>query len=300
MATRVIFQDPIYQYPNRYRLTDIGGGLYEIESEPGTVTQKGTLLSSGNLNATAEEVIFHTVDTGTNANEFITSINNLSDYFNGLRIILKSNTINTGSCTINISSLGNKNIKKINTSGNKINLQANDIIKNKYELLIYDGTDFILSNPAADLAAVITDLNNLTIKVNTIESDVNTIKNKVVHFAVSSGINNAYTVNVSGVTSLYAGLQINVVASFSNTGSSTLQINSLESKTIKLNQNNLIGNEIKINNIFTVIFDGVNWQLQPTMSQMQQRKTYSELKTLKDNNQLIPGTQYVLTDYRTK
>jgi len=32
----------------------------------------------------------------------------------------------------------------------------------------------------------------------------------------------------------------------------------------------------------------------------QQRKTYNELKELIDNNKLVPGTQYVLTDYRTK
>ena len=33
---------------------------------------------------------------------------------------------------------------------------------------------------------------------------------------------------------------------------------------------------------------------------IQQRKTYAELKELIDNNKLIPGTQYVLIDYRTK
>ncbi|ASN68305.1 hypothetical protein 10S11_43 [uncultured Caudovirales phage] len=32
----------------------------------------------------------------------------------------------------------------------------------------------------------------------------------------------------------------------------------------------------------------------------QQRKTYAELKELVDNKELIPGVQYVLTDYRTK
>lgn len=32
----------------------------------------------------------------------------------------------------------------------------------------------------------------------------------------------------------------------------------------------------------------------------QQRKTYAELKELVENNRLIPGVQYVLTDYRTK
>ncbi|WP_454053430.1 hypothetical protein [Clostridium sp. Marseille-Q7071] len=33
---------------------------------------------------------------------------------------------------------------------------------------------------------------------------------------------------------------------------------------------------------------------------IQQRKTYAELKELIENNKLIPGTQYVLIDYRTK
>ncbi|WP_291579577.1 hypothetical protein [Clostridium sp. UBA6640] len=33
---------------------------------------------------------------------------------------------------------------------------------------------------------------------------------------------------------------------------------------------------------------------------IQQRKTYAELKELIENNKLVPGVQYVLTDYRTK
>ncbi|WP_125153682.1 hypothetical protein [Clostridium rectalis] len=298
MATRVIFQDPIYQFPNRYRLTDLGSGLYEIQSEPGTITQEGTLLSANNLNATSEEVVFHVVDTGTTANEFITSINNLTDYFIGLRIILKSNTTNTGACTINISDLGSKNIKKINLDGNKIDLQKDDIIKNKYELLVFDGTDFIISNPAADLSTVITDLEELIIKVNTIEKDLNTLKNKIVFFGTTSGSNNNYTINLSGITSLYAGLQINLLPNFNNTGNSTITINNLGAKLIKFNGSNLVGGEIKLNNIIKIIYDGVNFQLQPTSTQVADNKKNITETTNKLNNEL-DITQLVKTNIST-
>lgn len=279
MANRVIFQDPIYQYPNRYRLTDLGSGIYEIQSEPGTITQEGTLLSASNLNATAEEVIFHVLDTSTNANEFLCVINNLTEYYSGLSIILKAKTTNTGVSTINISDVGVKNIKKINESGNKIDLEQNDIIQNKYELLTYDGTDFILSNPAADIATLITDLNNLTIKVNTLQGDINNLKNKVTYFGTSAGTNNAYTLNISGITSYYTGLPVIMVASFNNTASATLNINSLGAKAIKFNGINLNANDIQLNKMHTLIYNGVNFELQPTAA-MVARKEIKKIETL--------------------
>lgn len=40
----------VVEYPNRYVLTDLGGGYYEITPAHGSVTTEGTELSTTNMN----------------------------------------------------------------------------------------------------------------------------------------------------------------------------------------------------------------------------------------------------------
>jgi hypothetical protein len=69
----------------------------------------------------------------------------VSAYVTGQMFSLIANHANTGATTLNISSLGAKSIKKF---GIKATLSPDDIPNAHPMAVIYDGTDFILLNPA--------------------------------------------------------------------------------------------------------------------------------------------------------
>ena len=70
----------------------------------------------------------------------------LGSYNTGLIINLAIDTANTGAATLNINSLGAKSIKK-RVLGGKIELITGDLTATGVYTLIYDGTDFIITNP---------------------------------------------------------------------------------------------------------------------------------------------------------
>lgn len=61
-----------------------------------------------------------------------------SEYFAGMLVIFKANTINTGAATLNVNSLGAKAIKKNYNE----DLADGDIKANQLVLVVYDGTNF--------------------------------------------------------------------------------------------------------------------------------------------------------------
>ncbi|MEJ7694301.1 hypothetical protein, partial [Daejeonella sp.] len=65
-------------------------------------------------------------------------------YTTGMIVILKANTVNTGAATVNVNSLGVKTIvKRVNTA-----LANGDIPALSFKMLVYDGTNFVIMNPA--------------------------------------------------------------------------------------------------------------------------------------------------------
>lgn len=74
-------------------------------------------------------------------------------YFTGMVVKFKANTLNTGAATLNVNSLGAKDIKKnYNTA-----LATGDILANQLVSVIYDGTNFQMLSPSAALSAASTD-----------------------------------------------------------------------------------------------------------------------------------------------
>lgn len=68
-------------------------------------------------------------------------------YFTGMVVKFKANTLNTGAATLNVNSLGAKDIKKnYNTA-----LETGDILANQLVAVIYDGTNFQMLSPSAAL-----------------------------------------------------------------------------------------------------------------------------------------------------
>lgn len=266
MAKKIVFSDRVAQYPSRYSVGDLGGGLYSIEASPGTISTEGTPISASNLNAMADEVIFKLKDTSSSTTTYTTSLTGLSTYYEGLTILFKPTNTNTGASTINISGIGAVSIKKTNNSGTIVDLAINDLIKNKYYTMTYDGTEFLMNNPSADLAQVISDIQNIENRLDTDESNVASITNETVKFAILTGSNNAYGASISTVGSLYSGLVVNIVPNVTNTGTCTLQVNSLTAKSIKWDGSDLTSGMLQINKLYTLIYDGVVFNLQPSAS----------------------------------
>lgn len=76
--------------------------------------------------------------TGTTATTFPGA------YALGQAVIFKANATNTTSTTININSLGNKNLTKGNASGGAVALAAGNKVSGVTYLAVYDGTEFQL------------------------------------------------------------------------------------------------------------------------------------------------------------
>jgi hypothetical protein len=95
--------------------------------------------------------VFSVSATGTNT--LTTTITDLPSYFGGLKINLTIANNNTGAVTLNVNALGAKAIKKVEY-GAKVDIEARDVLKGTVAQLEYDGTDFILLNPAKDLRFV--------------------------------------------------------------------------------------------------------------------------------------------------
>ncbi len=86
------------------------------------------------------------IDAGANDSYSITLSPAPTDYTNGMMVLFRANTVNTGAASININGLGVKTIvKRVNTT-----LANGDIPALAVCLLIYDGTNFVLLNPVVN------------------------------------------------------------------------------------------------------------------------------------------------------
>jgi hypothetical protein len=70
-------------------------------------------------------------------------ISGITSLTTNMLIDLYLDTTNVGPVTLNINSLGVKTLKKVDASGNYVDLESNDLIKNKENLFRYSGVYFI-------------------------------------------------------------------------------------------------------------------------------------------------------------
>ena len=94
----------------------------------------GSIVANGSIN--------YGEDAQAN-DTYVLSIGGITSYHN-LFIIAKMNTANTGACTININSIGAADIK----TASGADPADNDILAGIPVILIHNGTQFILINPA--------------------------------------------------------------------------------------------------------------------------------------------------------
>jgi hypothetical protein len=86
------------------------------------------------------------IDNGANDSYVVTLSPAPIDYTNGMMVLFRANTVNTGAASINLNGLGVKTIvKRVNTT-----LANGDIPALAVCLLIYDGANFVLLNPVVN------------------------------------------------------------------------------------------------------------------------------------------------------
>ena len=110
----------------------------------------------------------------------------------------------------------------------------------------------------ATTAIPLSQLDNNYSTITSAINDANTYGN----YAADSGSANAYVVALANLTTTYnAGLPIQFKAANTNTGASTLNVNSQGAKNIYLNNAALTANVIQANAIVSVVYDGTQFQM---------------------------------------
>ncbi len=120
-----------------------GGAASVVTIGDNTGATSGTTLIGGSI--TMNGSMNYGADTQANDSYVINLSPAPTAYVVGMQIVFKANTVNTGTASINVNGLGAKTIvKRVNTL-----LSNNDIAASKFCLLVFDGTNFVLLNPAA-------------------------------------------------------------------------------------------------------------------------------------------------------
>ncbi len=187
--------------------------------------------------------LVYAVDGGS-ANSYTASISpSISAYTTGMKVNIKISNTNTGNSTLNLNSLGAKNIKLLN--GN--NPAAGDIVSGQYAEFGYDGTNMQLLNPASSPS-------QLQVQAGTIL------------YAASTSAANTYTATLSpSPSTIPTGMQIRINFTNANTSSATLNINGLGAKSILREDGSaLVAGDINAGTIVDLEYNGTHWRLTGT------------------------------------
>ncbi len=102
------------------------------------------------------------------------------------------------------------------------------------------------------------------VAINTNQTDIDNIESGASFYALATGSSNAYAITISPAPTAYATGNIFIFkANFANTGTCTLNVNSLGAKTIKKadGATNLDSGDIANGQIVQVVYDGTNLQM---------------------------------------
>jgi len=102
-----------------------------------------TFVTQTGLQVNAEK---YAADAGASDTYAITLSPALASYATGMMVIMRANTANTGTATLNVNGLGAKTIVK----GVSTTLSDGDIGGSMVCVLVYNGTNFVLTNPTVN------------------------------------------------------------------------------------------------------------------------------------------------------
>ncbi len=197
-------------------------------------------------------------------------------YTTGMRVNIKFTNANTGAATINLNSLGAKDLKRNDGTA----LSSGDIAAGQIASLVYDGTNFQLIN----------------INTSSFVTAANFQKMTNV-YAADSGSANAYVVTLTPVPAAYAaGMTVIMKVANSNTTASTINVNSLGVKDIKRNSSvALTANDMLAGQTVVLVYDGTNFQLVSTIA-TQIKSITSQVFTASGTYTPTAGMQYCIVE----
>lgn len=204
-------------------------------------------------------------------------------YFNGMRIRFLPGNANTGASTINVSGIGNKNIKLADGSTNP---SAGNIPVGTEITLTYDGANFRITGRAD--AAI-----SAPVVVSPSDSKVN--------YAVATGTGNEYDATYTpAVTTYEAGLMLSFQANFLSTGAVTLNANGLGDIAIKKEGFwDLTPYDIKKDQIIHVRHDGTQFQIVNTLGEATGTVSAWLSSTIPPGKLLLDGSSSIGNDAST-
>lgn len=159
-------------------------------------------------------------------------------YTDGMPVLFKPGTANTGAATLNVNGLGAKSIRKnYNTA-----LATGDIVAQQRCLVVYDAANDwfqLISWPGVGSAT---------------QTEVQT--GSLVYSATATG-NDAYVATLSPVpAALVNGMTLSIKLDVGNTGPATLNVNSLGAKALVMGVSTpLVTGDLLANQIITVVYN---------------------------------------------
>lgn len=216
----------------------------------------------------------YVVDTGSANAYAIAPSPAISAYTTGQIFSFKAVNANTTTSTLNVNGLGLKTIKK-NDGTIASDLRAGDILAGQIVMVEYDGTNFQL----------ITALHPQQ------------IQNGNFVYAASSTGNDTYVITVAPTPVAYVtGQKFSFKADVGNTGTASLNVNSLGAVTLKKNvSTNLATGDIAAGQMVDVEYDGTNFQLQSRTSVVVGNRLDINLTPFTGANSTLEQTVYTYT-----
>jgi hypothetical protein len=177
---------------------------------------------------------YHYVTTSGSANAYVAATPALGAYAAGNLVVFNANFTNTGSATLNLNSLGAKTIKKLDGA---TNLVSGDIVSGQVVVVRYDGTNFQMLSPVANVPAVkVSMLYSSSADSNSVsgtsETDINT------NVAIAGNDMAAGSVyrfeafllpkNINGTLRVYLGSTLLLTLTVTENGNSATRISKLD------------------------------------------------------------------------
>lgn len=176
------------------------------------------------------------LDTGA-ANALVATLTPApAAYTTGMTVLLKvgAGNTNTGTCTVNLNALGAKNIFY-----NGAALVAGAMVAGQIYRLVYDGTNFELLSPTSQWIAPT--------------------------YFLDTGAANALVITPTPAIAAYVtgmAFDVKVGAGNSSTGATTIAVSGLAAKNILFNGTALTNNGMIAGQVYQIIYDGTQFNLQ--------------------------------------
>jgi hypothetical protein len=227
------------------------------------MNQTNTEIEAVDVTPTTVKVVYYGVTTGTDT--YAVTIADFPGYSIDYPISINIGTTNTSAATINVNGLGAKNLVRSDGTA----LQADDLqADTTYIFLFHDNKYYLYGVQRATESSVgISQIaTGAEVEAGTNDFKYVTPKKLRLHsgnvfFVNTGGVADVYTGAITGLTSLEQGLTVELLINTTNTGASTLDINSLGDKDLlRADGNTMQAGDLTIGLYYTFIYTGVEFK----------------------------------------